>query len=58
MMNTYLVTVNHGVLAQKENERTFFVEGETEREAYVKSKENLLNCGNDGYEYVVGIEIA
>lgn len=56
MMNTYLVTVNHGVLAQRENERTFFVEAE--REAYMKTKENLLNCGNDGYEYVVGIEIA
>lgn len=58
MKNTYLVTVNHGALAQKSSERTFFVEAETKQEAYMKAKENLMNCGIDGFEYVVSIEEA
>lgn len=54
-MKTYIITVNHGVIAKKENERAFMVEATNEKEAYKKSKENLLNCGNDGYEYVMNI---
>lgn len=55
---TYLVTVNHGAIATKETERTFFVEATSKQEAYQSSKANLMNCGNDGYEYVVEIEEA
>lgn len=58
MMNTYLVTVNHGAIAQKETERTFFVSAENDKDAYKKSKSELLNCGNDGFEYVVSIDLA
>lgn len=55
---TYLVTVNHGAVATKETERTFFIGAKSEKEAYQLSKENLINCGIDGYEYVVKIEQA
>lgn len=58
MKKTYIITVNHGAVAAKETERTFFVEAESKREAYQLSKEKLLNCGNDGYEYVVEVEEA
>ena len=57
-MNTYLITVNHGATAAKETERTIFVEATSKQEAYQLSKVNLMNCGNDGYEYVVEIEEA
>lgn len=57
-MTTFTVTVNHGAIATKETERTFFVEAASKQEAYQKAKINLLSCGNDGYEYVVEIEEA
>lgn len=57
-MTTFTVTVNHGAIAAKETERTFFVEATSKQEAYQKAKTNFLNCGNDGYEYVVEIEEA
>lgn len=57
-MRTYIITVNHGAIAAKETERTFFVEATSKQEAYQLSKANLKNCGNDGYEYVVEIEEA
>ena len=57
-MTTFIITVNHGAAASKETERTFFVEATSKQEAYQKAKANLMNCGNDGYEYVVEIEEA
>lgn len=57
-MTTYIITVNHGALATKENERTFFVEATSKQEAYQKSKANLMDCGNDGYEYIVEVKEA
>ena len=57
-MRTYLVIVNHGAIATKETERTFFVEATSKQEAYQLSKTSLMDCGNDGYEYVVEIEEA
>lgn len=55
-MRTYIITVNHGAIATKETERTFFVEATSKQEAYQLSKTNLMNFGNDGYEYVVEIK--
>ena len=55
MIKAYCITVNHGAAASKETERTFFVEAASKQEAYQKAKTNLMNCGNDGYEYVVEI---
>lgn len=57
-MTAYIITVNHGAIAAKETERTFFVEATSKQEAYQLSKANLMDCGNDGYEYVVEIEEA
>ena len=57
-MRTYLITVNRGVVARKELERTFFVEAPSKQEAYNKSKSHLIDCGNDGYEYIVSVEEA
>ena len=58
MKNTYLVTVDHVALTWKNVERTFFVEAETKQDAYLKANENLMDCGIDGFEYVVSIEEA
>ena len=52
---TYIITVNRGALATKEKERTFFIVAENKKEAYKKAKENLQDCGTDGYEYIVSI---
>ena len=57
-MRTYLITVNRGVVARKELERTFFVEASSKQEAYNKSKSHLIDCRNDGYEYIVSVEEA
>lgn len=57
-MITYIITVNHGAIATKETERTFFVKANSEREAYQLSRTNLMHCGNDGCEYVVEIKEA
>lgn len=57
-MMTYIITVNHGALASKEKERTFFIVAENKKEAYKKAKENLQYCGIDGYEYIVSIREA
>ena len=58
MKKTYIITVNHGAVAAKETERKFFVEAASRREAYQLSKSKLMDCGNDGYEYVVEVEEA
>lgn len=58
MSMTYIVTVNHGVVASKETERTFSVEATSRQDAYQTAKKNLMFFGNDGYEYVVEIEEA
>lgn len=57
-MTTYIITVNHGAIAAKETERTFFIKAASKKEAYQLSKVSLMNCGNEGYEYVVEIEEA
>lgn len=58
MKNTFLVTLSHGAVAQKETERTIFVEAESKQEAYNEAKKQLMDCGNDGFEYVVSIDEA
>ena len=55
MMKTFIITVNHGVVAAKENEREFFITAETEKDAYQAAKSNLQFFGNDGWEYIVEI---
>lgn len=57
-MTNYMITVNHGAIASKETERTFFVEANSKQEAYQMSKKNLMFFGNDEYEYIVEIEEA
>lgn len=57
-MTTYIITVNRGAIAAKETERTFFIKAASKKEAYQLSKASLMNCGNEGYEYVVEIEEA
>lgn len=57
-MTNYMITVNHGAIASKETERTFFVDANSKQEAYQMSKKNLMFFGNDGYEYIVEIEEA
>lgn len=58
MKRAYIITVNHGVVASKETERTFFVEADSKKDAYQEAKKNLMYFGNDGYEYIVEIEEA
>ena len=52
----YMITVNHGAVATKETERTFFINADSKQSAYNLSKSKLIDCGIDGYEYVVSIE--
>lgn len=53
---TYMITVNHGAIAKKETERTFFINTDSKQSAYNLSKSNLIDCGIDGYEYIVSVE--
>lgn len=53
----YIITVNHGAVAKKETERTFFINNaDSKQSAYNLSKSKLIDCGVDGYEYVVSID--
>lgn len=57
-MATYHITINHGFLCKKENERAIFIEASSKQEAYQSAKSQLRNCGNDGWEYIVEVEEA
>lgn len=55
-MKTFVITVNHGAAGLDETKREFFVTAEDRKAAKKAAVEYLLDCGNDGYEYIVEIE--
>lgn len=55
-MKTFAITVNHGAAGLDETKREFFVTAEDRKAAKKEAVEHLLDCGNDGYEYIVEIE--